>query len=610
MPRTIRYGILMCAVFGAAGLPRTGGAEIPPAPQPAGENPSVQKEVPLTPCAAGGPRYAEAFREFQAGNRLSAAGDAASVDRFFSAAIQSWKDVEEGLAEQPPRLLLGSLNLYNSAVLSTVIAGHRLGRLDPAAGLKVVIDGRWQIVPVRSVGLPWRLDQIDCFLPPATCYQDPTFACSVRSGVGAAIQGVHINRPNEPGEEYYLDRQPVTITAVLREVPAAGWRLEFHSPISHRSLAVAGRELALSSNIAASVQYAVRQLETQVNPWTAFFDPEVAVNHEGLLFFQPYQPGKIPIVLVHGLLSNPATWGAMINELLNTPELMAKYQIWAYLYPTSVPFLETASELREDLRNTLAFLDLNGEDPALEHMILIGHSMGGLLSRLQVTWSGNFLWDEFSRVPFGQIQGDAATRQKLAEMYFFGPQPFVKRVVFMAVPHRGSILSSRVIGCLGRILAGRLPSLEDMWIELRRLNPEAFPRCWRIGMPNSVDQLAPNSPAIRGLQKLPFAPWVHLHSIIGTGGCCGPCCPGDGVVSVRSARIAGVDSEFFVDAPHAEVNENPQAIREVERILWVHWAAYEQELPPIDLPSPAPLRSSIPSQIVPAQRALVERRGN
>ena len=352
--------------------------------------------------------------------------------------------------------------------------------------------------------------------------------------MGASLLGLHINRPNQPGEEYYLDRHPLTITAVLRGEARDGWRLELHSPISHRSLTVAGRELPLSSNIPASIESAVRQLETQVNPWTAFFNPEIAVNHQGLLFFQPYQPQKIPIVLVHGLLSNPAAWGAMINDLLNTPELMEKYQIWAYLYPTSEPFLETASEFRKDLQNTRAYLDPAGQDPALQNMILVGHSMGGLLSRLQVTWSGHFLWNEFSRVPFSQIRGNAELRQKLAEMYFFGPKPFVKRVVFMAVPHRGSILSSRVIGCLGRLLAGRLPALESMWIELRRLNPEVFPLCTPLRLPSSIDQLAPNSPAIRGLAKMPFAPWVHLHSIIGTGGHCRPCFPGDGVVSVQS----------------------------------------------------------------------------
>ena len=592
MQRMIRQGLVVCVVLGggqAAGIPWIAAAEVPPASQRHDNDPSVSNQLQPRLCAGGGKRYAEALQEFQEGSRLSAACDARSVDRFFASALWSWKDLEDGLREQPPRLLRGSLHLYNSAVLSAVIAGHRLGRFDPAVGLKVFVDSQWQVIPVAGVGLFWRLDQIDCFLPAGYSFEDPTFAKTVHLGVGASIVGLHLNRKGQPGEEFYLDRHPLSITAVLQAEHRSGLRLEFHNPISQKSITLAGRELPLSSNIPATIEYAMSQLETQVNPWSAFFDPEIAVNHQGLLLFEPYQPGKIPIVLVHGLLSNPAAWGPMINDLLNTPELMEKYQIWAYLYPTSVPFLETAKELRKDLQTTRAFLDPGGQDPALQNMILIGHSMGGLLSRLQVSWSGNYLWDEFSRVPFGQIRGDAELRRKLAEMYFFGPQPFVKRVVFIAVPQRGSILSSRLIGCVGRLLAGRLRALEAMWIEFRRLNPGAFPLCSRMQLPSSVDQLDPNSPAIQGLAKLPFAPWVHLHSIIGTGGCW-PCYPGDGVVSVESARIAGVDSELFVDAKHTEISKNPQAIREVERILWVHWDAYQQQAPerPSLIPPPAP----------------------
>ena len=595
MQRIVRRWIFVCVVLGGggpAGIPWSAAAEIPSAPERNLSNPSVRNESAPKPCAGGGKQYAEALAEFQEGSRLYAAGDARSVDRFVTSAFRCWLDLEEGLMEQPPRLLAGSLHLYNSAVLSAVIAGHRLGRLDPVAGLKFFADGGWQVIPVAGQGLYWRLDQIDCFVPAGYCFEDPTFAKTVRVGVGASIMGIHINRPGQPGEEFYLDRHPLSITAVLRRGPRGGLRLELHNPIPKKFITVAGRELWLSRNIPATVQYAMQQLQTQVNPWSAFFDPEIAVNHEGLLFLEPYQPRKIPIVLVHGLLSNPATWGAMINGLLNTPELMEKYQIWAYLYPTSVPFLETGAELRKNLRTTLSFLDPEGQDPALQNMILVGHSMGGLLSQLQVTWSGNCLWDAFAKVPFGQIRGGAALRQKLAEMYFFGPQPFVKRVVFMAVPHQGSILSSRLIGCLGRILAGRLPTLEEMWIEFRSLNPKALPFCSRMQLPSSIDQLDPHSPAIRGLAELPFAPWVHLHSIIGTGGCCGPCFPGDGVVSVQSARIGGVDSELFVDAKHTEVNEDPQAIREVERILWVHWELYQQQNPqaPVLMPPPAPMR--------------------
>jgi hypothetical protein len=400
--------------------------------------------------------------------------------------------------------------------------------------------------------------------------------------------GIHYRRPGVPGEEKYMEEHPFPITAILRINHRTGVKqFEFHNPVTHQTLDVEGRQFQLTSNIAGALQFALDRLLRDVNPYTAFMNPEVAVDFEGLLLLQPYQPGKIPVVLVHGLLSNPATWGPLLNALLNNPDLMDRFQIWGYLYPTGVSVVKTASDLRKDLRTTLQFLDPYGQDPALQDMVLIGHSMGGLLSRLQVTWSGNHIWDSFASVPFGQIQADANTRQELAEMFFFGPQPFVTRVVFMAVPHQGSEWNGCVLAALGRLCAGRPPGLVQLWDTLTMLNPGVLNWPFRRGLPSSLDVLAANSPILQAISRLPFSSRVRLHSIIGTGGC-EPCCSGDGLVSIESARLMGVDSELFVDATHNEVKEHPDSIREVQRILWIHWNAYavqqEQRAPtPLDL---------------------------
>jgi hypothetical protein len=532
--------------------------------------------MPLVQCPGGGTGYRAASQDFAQASRLAAAGDARCVDWFFSSALAAGDDLNQGLTESPPRLWDGTLHLYNSAVMSAVVYGHRFGRLDPALGLCVAVGESRQTIPIVSVGLHWKLDQIDCLRPAATTFPDPRYAQSVRYGVGAALVGLHYRRPEIPGEEHYLEQHPFPITAVLGVNPSTGApQIEFHNPVTHQTIPVAGRELTLTSNIAGALQFALERLLADVNPIEAFLNPEVAVEYEGLLLLQPYQPGKIPVVLVHGLLSNPATWGPLINALLNNPALMERFQIWGYLYPTGVSILRTASELRKDLRNTLVFLDPHGTDPALGEMVLIGHSMGGLLSQFQVTWSGNFLWDEFSDIPFGQIRVDAETRQTLAEMFFFGPQPFVTRVVFMATPHQGSEWNACVLGCLGRCFAGQPAILVRLWSAINRLNPGALRGPFRGGLPSSLDGLAASSPFVRAMAKLPFSSRVRLHSVIGTGGC-EPCCSGDGLVSIESARLLGVESELFVEESHNLVKEHPDTIREVERILWVHWSVYEQ----------------------------------
>jgi hypothetical protein len=225
-------------------------------------------------------------------------------------------------------------------------------------------------------------------------------------------------------------------------------------------------------------------------------------------------------------------------------------------------------------------------------MVLVGHSMGGLLSRLQVTWSGHELWNEFAKVPLEEIRGSTETRRILADIFYFTPQPCVKRVIFMATPHRGSGLSSRMIGCLGRALAGRPLELQALWSELKRFNRGVLRSAATGQLPSSVAGLDPRSPAMRGIAKLPFASGVHLHSVVGTGGC-KPCFPGDGVVKVESARLPGVESELFVKATHSGVKEHPDALREVQRILWLHWQEYQNQRPAnaraelIPIPSPA-----------------------
>src|SRR6185437_8867600 len=104
-----------------------------------------------------------------------------------------------------------------------------------------------------------------------------------------------------------------------------------------------------------------------------------------LVMLAPYQPGKIPVVFVHGLLSDPTTWITLGNSLNSQPWFRERYQVWAFRYPSGVPFLISAATLRRELNAAIAASPGAAEDPAVSQMVLIGHSMGGLISKLQVT---------------------------------------------------------------------------------------------------------------------------------------------------------------------------------------------------------------------------------
>ena len=183
-----------------------------------------------------------------------------------------------------------------------------------------------------------------------------------------------------------------------------------------------------------------------LRPETAFGtadNGQAAGTIMGLYMVQPYEPGKIPVVLVHGLWSSPMTWMEMFNDLRSSPEIRDHYQFWFYLYPTSQPFWLSAMQLRHDLAEVRQVLDPNRQEPALDQMVLVGHSMGGLVSELQTLNSGDDYWRLVSKVPLDQIKADPEVREKLAQTFYFQPNPSMRRVITIGTPHRGSTFSNQ-----------------------------------------------------------------------------------------------------------------------------------------------------------------------
>ena len=82
-------------------------------------------------------------------------------------------------------------------------------------------------------------------------------------------------------------------------------------------------------------------------------------------------------MLVHGTASSPARWADIVNELQNDPKLRGRIQFWLFTYNTSNPILLSASDLRERLQRIRKEIDPGGHDPALDQLVVIGHSQGG-----------------------------------------------------------------------------------------------------------------------------------------------------------------------------------------------------------------------------------------
>ena len=288
---------------------------------------------------------------------------------------------------------------------------------------------------------------------------------------------------------------------------------------------------------------------------------------DNVFLMAPYRVGLIPLVLVHGTASSPARWAQLINEIQNDRELWGRYQFWLFTYNTGNPILYSGGILTEGLRNTVKEFDPEGKDPALKKMVVIGHSQGGLLTKLTAIESGTRFWENATSTPFDEVDISPETRDLLRRSMFYTPLPFVKRVVFISTPQRGSYVSG---GWIGR-LTGKLISLPGTLLspltEVMKQIAGRSPLASLKNIPKSTDNMAPESPFIKAISSMPVAPGVIAHSIIPVKN---PDDPKeewtDGVVEYTSAHIDGVASELIVHSGHS-AQEEPQAIEEIRRIL-------------------------------------------
>jgi pimeloyl-ACP methyl ester carboxylesterase len=290
----------------------------------------------------------------------------------------------------------------------------------------------------------------------------------------------------------------------------------------------------------------------------------------GLSLLQPYRPGRIPVVLIHGLWSNPWSWARLIEELQADAALRDRYQFWTFGYSTGDPLPYSATLLRHDLDEARRKFDPDRSDAAFDRMVLVGHSMGGLLTKMMVQESGTRLWQLLSDRPVDDLAGDPADCELFRSALIFKPRPEVRRVIFIATPHRGSHVDRGGLERLGTRLV-RLP--DPLRASHQRLiarnGPEFFTERLRRGLPTSIDELEWRSPILMRLDELGLAPAVTAHSIIADRR--DPPAAGghDGLVPYESSHLDGVASESLVSSGHL-CQAHPAVIREVGRILLEH----------------------------------------
>ena len=297
------------------------------------------------------------------------------------------------------------------------------------------------------------------------------------------------------------------------------------------------------------------------------------VDDISLSLLDPFDPTKIPVVFVHGLHSNPGVWLDMINELSSDPQFRSNYQAWVFAYPTGMPLLYSALRLRDDVKRVQEHFDPEHKNPNLGRIVLVTHSMGGVISRLAISSSPKEL-STFDSISIDNIDlGDE--RELIRRALIFEPCPDVGRVVFIAAPHRGSdVAAKHIVHRLAKLI--KLPrdigrSMTDVLKQAGTAATGDTAKA-KIELPNGVDDLNPHSRINTIMGDYPPSSDIPFHSIIAIGedGKSKPQSEwDDGLVKYKSAHLDGAQSEMLVEDVHNTYG-NPVTIAEVKRILMLH----------------------------------------
>ncbi len=473
----------------------------------------------------------------------------------------------------PARIQRVAVRHSPSATVDSDLARALGGATDAAANRSL---GRWiernhasaQPVSPPGLGAAFHPGGVGIFAPSYFDRLEPSEHFDVRGldhhrkdGIGVPMIGFRENRGHEPVEKWYPPEgitRAVTAVAIPRSAGKVEIRLidRMHS----ETVVIDGKRYPLAADFTVPF---TSLLEKTGPLLAAGFTSTVRLKSDreaGFVLMEPYDPGRTPLLLIHGLLSTPLAWAELTNDLWAEPEVRRRYQIWHYLYPTNPPALYSARVMRQKLDELRNFLDPSGDDPAMRRSVVIGHSMGGLLGKSLAVEPKDAFWDAVFTRPFDSLDLTSAQRTTLREAFFWKPRGEVDRLVFCSVPFRGSRIASSWIGKLGSAIIAPSSEFQDFFREIEKSNPGVIQPAYAEltqGKVTSVMTLSPGQRSMEIFDQLPLTQGTAAHIITGSM---------DFVVQRSSASVVGAESVVEVPAGHGSFRD-PKAVAEIIRIL-------------------------------------------
>lgn len=538
--------------------------------------------IPADPARA----FALADLELARAAKLARADSVAALERARDAAILAHDILARpGIdVEVPPDFLQRALDLYNRAVLALldlskagVVPGPRPPEHPRLWRQRLALAGV-EPRPLHPDLDPGLADELvvsrDVAVPRNISFRNAV------SGIGVPVVWSRLHpegAPREGVEAFFPPATEFVATAIVRPLSLDPPRLELllvdphvHDTVRLRSGAPAYR---LAADFTAPLGRNERYINFRAFAVAGVLRPSDFSDKAGIYLLHPPRPGKIPLLLIHGLQSSPELWEEMINSLLADPHIRHNYQIWVAFYPTGSPILLSAQRVRASYRKLRIALREQGlEHPNLDRAVVVGHSMGGVIARVLLLESGLVLWNSLFTLPPDRIRLAPKTRALLEEALILHPEPSIARAVYIAAPHRGSLLANRFVGRFFSALVRR-DDVRSIFDEVRELNgPRAVRPDRAARLVSGIDNLRVDAPPLNLTSRLPAAP-VPFHSIIGDAPRVrlDPDRVTDTVVPYESAHLDGAESELIVPYNHMMV-DRALTIREVRRILRLHLA--------------------------------------
>jgi triacylglycerol esterase/lipase EstA (alpha/beta hydrolase family) len=334
-----------------------------------------------------------------------------------------------------------------------------------------------------------------------------------------------------------------------------------HTEINHN-------KILLSNNYTAAIGNFLKTYP-EITEVTYFFNPGKMISSKksGLYMLTPFDKNKIPVLLIHGLISDPQSMAQILNTLMQRNAIRENYQFWFYFYPTGQPVLFDSFILRNIL-NAL-YKKHNVQDSGkFNDMVVIGYSLGGLVAQLLIQDSNeNNLKKSVFPLEYKDMNITQKRKKQLDKILNFKPLPYIKQVIFISTPHRGAKMASWVSS---QLVGKLITSPEEYYTEYKNtlMFLSKYTRNYNdhIISGNALDNLSPKSQFIKNTQDLPYGKNVEIYSIIGDRNKAGKLGGSDGVVPYKSSHLNNAISETVIKSNHHSIYR-PACAKEIFKIL-------------------------------------------